>query len=140
MIGDGEMQEGEIWEGAMFAGHHKLSNLCAIIDYNKLQSDDFNSNIIGLEPLENKWKSFGWNVLEIDGHNRDEIAASFDNAKSYQTAPTVIIANTVKGKGVSFMENVPEWHGSVMISNEDLKSALTELGASDTEIERAISG
>ena len=140
MIGDGEMQEGEIWEGAMFAGHHKLSNLCAIIDYNKLQSDDFNSNIIGLEPLENKWKSFGWNVIEIDGHNRDEIAASFDNAKSYQTAPTVIIANTIKGKGVSFMENVPEWHGSVMISNEDLKSALTELGASDTEIKRAISG
>ena len=138
MIGDGEMQEGEIWEGAMFAAHHKLANLCTIIDYNKLQSDDFNSNIMGLEPLSDKWKSFGWNVLEIDGHNKKEIRKSFDDAKSCKTSPTVIIANTIKGKGVSFMENIPEWHGSVMISNDDLKLALKELGASDLEIERAI--
>ena len=103
MIGDGEMQEGEIWEGAMFAAHHKLINLCTVVDYNKLQSDDTNANIMGLEPLNDKWRSFGWNVIEIDGHHKNEISKAFDDAMHCQTAPTIIIAHTIKGKGVSFM-------------------------------------
>jgi len=140
MIGDGEMQEGEIWEGAMFASHHNLNNLCAIADYNKLQSDDSNENIMGLEPLYDKWKSFGWNVLEIDGHNEDEIINAFKLAKDCSSAPTFIIAHTIKGKGVSYMENVPAWHGSLKLSDDELRDALIELGASKNEVEVAIHG
>lgn len=140
MIGDGEMQEGEIWEGAMFAAHHSLGNLCAIVDYNKLQSDDLNSNIMGLEPLDDKWRSFGWKVIEIDGHDNEQINEAFSLAKKVDSIPTVIIANTIKGKGVSFMESVPSWHGSVQMTDEDLASALQELGADSREIERAING
>ncbi len=134
MLGDGELQEGEVWEGAMFSSHHELDNLCAIVDYNKMQSDDLNENIIRLEPLVNKWESFGWNVLEIDGHNSSEIKFAFDNAQIVKSKPSVIIANTIKGKGVSYMENSPTWHGSVKMSNSDLKQALIELGATDNEI------
>ena len=140
MIGDGEMQEGQIWEGAMFAAHHSLDNLCAIIDYNKLQSDDTNANIMGLEPLAEKWNSFGWHVVEIDGHNNIEIAAAFKKAKNTKTEPTVIIAHTIKGKGVSYMENVPAWHGSLRLSEEELTIALSELGATNKEIKEAING
>ncbi len=140
MIGDGEVQEGEVWEGAMFAAHHNLKNLCAIVDYNKLQSDDLNSNIMGLEPLSKKWESFGWNVIEIDGHCKKEMTLAFKDAASHKNSPTVIIANTIKGKGVSFMENVPEWHGSVMISDDDLTASLTELGASNSRIKDIING
>jgi transketolase len=140
MIGDGEMQEGQIWEGAMFAAHHSLDNLCAIIDYNKLQSDDSNANIMGLEPLAEKWNSFGWHVVEIDGHNNIEIAAAFKKAKNTKTEPTVIIAHTIKGKGVSYMENVPAWHGSLRLSEEELTIALSELGATNKEIKEAING
>lgn len=135
MVGDGEIQEGQIWEGAMFAAHHKLSNLCTIIDYNKMQSDNLNENIIGLEPLKEKWESFGWYVISIDGHNFDEMQEAFSNAKTCADKPTVIIANTIKGKGVSFMEGVPTWHGSVKLSDEDIKSALLELDYSDKKIE-----
>ena len=85
------MQEGEVWEGAMFSSHHKLDNLCAIIDYNKMQSDDYNENIIGLEPLIDKWKSFGWNVFDIDGHNFDEIKTSLDGATSKKGKPSSIL-------------------------------------------------
>ena len=134
MLGDGELQEGEVWEGAMFSSHHELDNLCAIVDYNKMQSDDLNENIIRLEPLVNKWESFGWNVLEIDGHNSSEIKFAFDSAQIVKSKPSVIIANTIKGKGVSYMENSPTWHGSVKMSNSDLKQALIELGATDNEI------
>ena len=139
MIGDGELQEGEVWEGAMFAAHHELKNLCTIIDYNKLQSDDFNKNIMGLEPLVDKWRSFGWNALEIDGHNDQEISQAFARHKESQI-PTVIIANTVKGKGVSYMENIPSWHGSLKLSDEDLTIAFQELGGSKEEIEAAVNG
>ena len=139
MLGDGELQEGEVWEGVMFASHHKLDNLCAIIDYNKMQSDDLNENIIGLEPLADKWKSFGWHVLEIDGHNFNEIGKAFDEAKTKRDQPTVIIAHTIKGKGVSYMEGSPAWHGSLKLSDEDLTHALLELGATEAEIERYIS-
>ena len=138
MLGDGELQEGEVWEGAMFAGHHDLDNLCAIIDYNKMQSDDLNENIMGLEPLADKWKSFNWHVEEIDGHNFDEIEKAFDQARNTKNKPTVIIAHTVKGKGVSYMEGSPAWHGSLKLSNEDLSQALLELGATKEEIEEYI--
>ena len=140
MIGDGESQEGEIWEGAMFAAHHKLSNLCGILDYNKLQSDDWNENIIGIEPIRDKWEAFGWNVLEIDGHNISQIKVAFSEATLEEAKPTMIVAHTIKGKGVSFMENVPSWHGSVKLSDEDFEAALLELGATKNEIEIAIHG
>jgi len=134
MLGDGELQEGEVWEGVMFAGHHKLDNLCAIIDYNKMQSDDLNENIMRLEPLADKWKSFNWHVIEIDGHNLDEIEKAFDEAKNKRNKSTVIIAHTIKGKGVSYMEGSPAWHGSLKLSIEDLTQALLELGATEEEI------
>lgn len=139
MLGDGELQEGEVWEGAMFAAHHKLDNLCTILDYNKMQSDDLNENIIGLEPLVDKWASFGWKVLEIDGHNFEEIKIAFDSARDTKEKPTIIIAHTIKGKGVSFMENSPTWHGSVKMTDDDLRQALLELGANACEIGEIIS-
>ncbi len=138
MLGDGELQEGEVWEGAMFAGHHQLDNLCAIIDYNKMQSDDLNENIIRLEPLADKWESFNWNVIEIDGHNFDEIEDAFKKAKSEKNMPTIIIANTIKGKGISYMEESPSWHGSLKLSEEDLAQALLELGETDIQIKEYI--
>ena len=134
MLGDGELQEGEVWEGAMFSAHHKLNNLCAILDYNKLQSDNLNENIIGLEPLVEKWISFGWNVIEIDGHNFDEMNSAFDEARKNMLKPSMIIANTIKGKGVSYMENSPTWHGSLELSNADFKQALLELGIEESKI------
>jgi transketolase len=134
MLGDGELQEGEVWEGVMFAGHHKLDNLCAVIDYNKMQSDDMNKNIMGLEPLVDKWKSFNWHVIEIDGHNFDEIGKAFDEARTKLNKPTVVIAHTIKGKGVSYMEGSPAWHGSLELSTEDLTQALLELGVTQEEL------
>jgi transketolase len=131
MLGDGEMQEGEVWEGAMCAGHHKLDNLCAIIDYNKLQSDDTNENITGLAPLRAKWDAFRWHTIEVDGHDFDQIHTAFAEAGKTTGTPTVIIANTVKGKGVSFMENSPLWHGSVKLRDEELVTALGELGVAE---------
>ncbi len=128
LLGDGEMQEGQVWEGIMCAAQHKLNNLCAIIDYNKLQSDDYNENIIGLEPLKEKLHAFNWGVTEIDGHDFDDIERAFDIARQTQDKPFMIIANTVKGKGVSYMENHPGWHGSVKMSDENLKEALADLG------------
>ena len=134
MLGDGELQEGEVWEGAMFSAHYKLDNLCAIVDYNKMQSDNLNKNIMGLEPLADKWISFGWNVLEIDGHNSQEMEVAFNDARNVKNKPTIIIAHTIKGKGVSFMENSPTWHGSLELSNADFRQALLELGATESEI------
>lgn len=134
MVGDGELQEGQIWEGAMFAAHNKLDNLCAIIDYNKMQSDDLNENIIGLEPLVDKWDSFGWNVININGHDFTEIEFAFNNARSCQQKPTVIISNTIKGRGVSYMEEIPTWHGSAKLTDEDITKALLELDYSDKDI------
>jgi transketolase len=137
MLGDGELQEGEVWEGAMFSSHHNLNNLCAIVDYNKMQSDNLNKNIIGLEPLVDKWSAFGWNVIEINGHDFEEIKLAFDNARNNMEGPTVIIAHTIKGKGVSYMENIPSWHGSLKLSYEDLAEALFELGATKKQIQEA---
>jgi transketolase len=128
LLGDGEMQEGEVWEAAMSASHFKLSNLCAVIDYNKMQSDDLNENIMGLEPLTDKWCAFGWNVVEIDGHDFGAIKDAFEQARSKTDRPTVIIAHTLKGKGVSYMEGNPAWHGSATMREDETLDALQELG------------
>lgn len=110
ILGDGENDEGSIWEAALISNHFKLNNLIAIIDYNKMQSLDYVENTISLSPLEDKWKSFGWNVLLIDGHDHSQIKSAISKAKKNKTKPTVIIANTIKGKGISFMENNILWH------------------------------
>lgn len=133
LLGDGELQEGEVWEAAMCAAHHRLDNLCAIIDYNKLQSDDRNDAIMRLEPLADKWQAFGWAATEIDGHDIDQILFALHRARTCES-PTVIIAHTIKGKGVSYMEDVPHWHGSVKLTHEQARTALSALSASDSEI------
>ncbi len=130
MLGDGELQEGEVWEAAMSAAHHKLDNLCAVIDYNKLQSDNCNDAIMRLEPLADKWRAFGWSVAEIDGHNIPEILNHLRRAGATREKPSVLIAHTVKGKGVPYMENIPAWHGSVKLTRGQAEEALTALGAS----------
>ena len=134
LLGDGELQEGEVWEAAMAAAHHKLDNLCAIVDYNKLQSDDRNDNIMRLEPLAAKFRVFDWAVAEIDGHNIEEILNALRRAASTTGRPSILIAHTVKGKGVPYMENIPTWHGSVKLTPEQADDALTALGASREEI------
>jgi transketolase len=131
MLGDGELQEGEIWEGAMAAGHYQLGNLCAIVDYNKMQSDDLNERIMRLEPLDAKWRAFNWHAITIDGHDFDAIAAAFAEARATRDRPTIVIANTIKGKGVGYMEGVPSWHGSVKLTPEQIQQALADLGVPD---------
>ncbi len=126
ILGDGEIQEGQVWEGAMFAAFHKVDNLVCIVDYNKIQLDGFVNDIMPLEPLAAKWESFGWHVLSIDGHDIPAIQQAFATAATVKGKPTVILANTVKGKGVSFMENNPKWHGSAP-SKEECELALQEL-------------
>ena len=111
MIGDGEIQEGAIWEAAMSAARWKLDNLTAILDKNGIQNDTFVNDIMPVDPVIDKWKAFNWNVIEIDGHNMAEVVNGLEMARSIQGIPTIIVANTIKGKGVSFMENMPEWHG-----------------------------
>ena len=140
MLGDGELQEGEVWEAAMCAAHHALDNLCVVIDYNKLQSDNRNGAIMRLEPLAAKWRAFDWAIAEIDGHDIAEILRTFRRAGATQGRPSVIIANTVKGKGVKYMENVPTWHGSVKLSREQAEEALQSLGARREEIKELLDG
>lgn len=127
MIGDGESQEGQIWEAAMSAGHFKLSNLVAILDYNKLQGSSAVGETMNLEPIADKWSSFGWHVIEIDGHDFGQILEAFAQAKQCRSQPAFVIANTIKGKGVSFMENMVSWHGSKVPNKEELSKALQEL-------------
>jgi len=127
ILGDGECNEGQVWEGAMFATYHKLDNVVAIIDYNKLQSDDYCENISALDPLADKWRAFGWFVVEVDGHNINALKEVFDRCSKIKGKPSVIIAHTVKGKGVSFMENDPLWHGSCAPNAEQLAIAIKEL-------------
>lgn len=126
LIGDGESQEGIIWEAAMFAAHYELDNLTAICDNNGLQIDGNIHEIISIEPIAEKWQAFGWNVIEIDGHDIDQIEKALSKAETIKNRPTMIIAKTIKGKGVSFMENNVDWHG-VAPSKEQLKVALKEL-------------
>ena len=126
MIGDGESQEGQVWEAAMFGAYHKVDNVCCILDYNKIQLDGFVKDILDLEPLKAKWEGFGWNTLEINGHDFGQIKQAFNNFLSTRGRPTVIIANTIKGKGVSFMENNPKFHG-VAPTPDEVAKALAEL-------------
>jgi transketolase len=140
LLGDGEMQEGEVWEAAMCAAHHKLANLLAIVDYNKLQSDDRNANIMGLEPLAAKWRAFGWHVMEIDGHDLVAILNALGEARATPGRPSVIIAHTIKGRGVPYMEDQPAWHGSVKLTRGQAEEALAALGASKDEMTRWLNG
>ncbi len=126
VLGDGEIQEGQIWEAAMFGAFHKMDNVVAIVDYNRIQLDGFVKNIMELEPLADKWRSFGWHVIEVDGHDLAALDAAWNEAKATKEKPTCVIAHTVKGKGVSFMENNPKYHG-VAPSKEEMELALKEL-------------
>jgi len=126
VIGDGESQEGSIWEASMAAPRFKLDNLTAILDYNHLQNDDSVDDIMPIHPAVDKWQAFGWHVIDIDGHNMAQVVAALEEAKSHQGTPTMIVANTVKGKGVSYMENVCEWHGKAPCQ-EEADQALEEL-------------
>ncbi len=125
--GDGELQEGQIWEAAMEAGHFKLDNLTAIVDVNRLQIDGWVKDVMDIEPLRDKFESFNWNVIEIDGHDMAQLVEALDLARKYKGKPTVILANTVKGKGISFMEDVAGWHGRVP-NHEEMLRGLKELG------------
>lgn len=126
ILGDGECQEGQVWEAAMAGAHYKLNNLIAFLDHNGLQIDGKNSDVMGVDPLNEKFQAFGWNVIEIDGHNFEQIAAAIDQAKTVSDKPTMIVAKTVKGKGVSFMENEAGWHG-VAPNPQELEQALEEI-------------
>ena len=126
MLGDGECDEGQVWEAAMAAAHHKLDNLVAIVDNNGLQIDGWNRDVMNLEPFGEKWQAFGWNVIELDGHDIARLLDAFDRAKSVKGKPTVIIAHTIKGKGVSFMENNVDFHGKAP-NAEQVELALKEL-------------
>jgi len=127
LLGDGEIQEGSVWEAAMTAGHHKLDNLCALIDRNGVQQNGPVEEIKREEPLADKWKSFGWRALDIDGHDFKALIQALDDFDSTKDKPTVIICRTVKGKGVSFMEGKSEWHGKAP-GKEQFERALKELG------------
>jgi transketolase len=126
VLGDGEIQEGEVWEAAMAAPQLVADNLVAIIDYNHLQSGGKTDEILSLEPLADKWEAFGWKVFEMNGHNMEEIVAKLEMAVSFKGRPTVIIAHTVKGKGVSFMENQAAWHAKIPTQAE-YEQAIKEL-------------
>ena len=126
IIGDGESQEGSIWEASMAAPNFKLDNLTAILDYNHLQNDDSVDDIMPIHPAVDKWQAFGWHVIDIDGHDMAQVVAALEEAKSHKGKPTMIVANTVKGKGVSYMENVCEWHGRAPCQ-EEADQALEEL-------------
>ena len=128
LLGDGELQEGQVWEAAMAAAHFKVDNLVAIVDYNRVQLDGTVDEIMEVAPLADKWRSFGWQVLTMDGHDMGDIVATVDKAIAQsQEGPVVIIADTVKGKGVSFMEGKSAWHGRYP-TEEEYKQALAELG------------
>lgn len=138
IMSDGELNEGQIWEAAAFASFHKLSNLIVILDYNKFQLSGATKDILNMEPVVDKWRAFGWLVKEIDGHSHKEIYEAIEWAKmAHKTAPSIIIAHTVKGKGVSFMENNNHFHGVAPTKDETAK-ALKELGENEPEIQRIL--
>ena len=136
VLGDGEIQEGQIWEAAMSAPKlgqpgHPLDNLVVILDYNKIQLDNFVTKILDLEPVLTKWQSFGWPVVEIDGHDIAQIVKALDHAEATRGVPTFVVAHTVKGKGVSFMENDPEWHGKAPKPAEAIAGIREILGVTE---------
>jgi transketolase len=126
VLGDGEIQEGQIWEAAMFGGDKAVDNIVAIVDYNHIQLDGFVNDIMPLDPLPDKWRSFNWHTLEVDGHNIPQLQAAFAEAAATKGKPTAIIAHTIKGKGVSFMENNPKFHG-VAPTHDEMEKAMLEL-------------
>ena len=137
ILGDGEVQEGQVWEAAMSAPklgqpEHALDNLTVILDYNKIQLDNFVKKVLDIEPIAAKWQSFGWPVIEIDGHDVAQITKALDQAEATTGTPTFIVAHTVKGKGVSFMENDPEWHGKAPKPAEAIKAIREVLGVADS--------
>jgi transketolase len=133
LLGDGELQSGQVWEAAMTASHFKVNNLCAIVDNNKIQIDGFVKDIKSVEPIDEKFASFGWNVIKIDGHKYSEVFSAYEAFLKEETKPTVIIADTIKGKGVSFMENKAGWHGKAP-NVEEQDQALTEIDEKDLGI------
>ncbi len=126
MLGDGECQEGQIWEAAMSGAFHKIDNVVAIVDYNGIQLDGFVKDIMEIAPLADKWRAFGWNAIEINGHDFPAIRKALEQAQAAKGRPTAIVAHTIKGKGVSFMENNPKFHGTAPNADE-MKLALQEL-------------
>ncbi len=127
VLGDGEIQEGQVWEAAMFASHYQLDNLCVLVDNNGLQIDGNIKDVMSPYPIDEKFKAFGFHVINIDGHDFDQIEAALNEARSVKGQPTAIIAKTVKGKGVSFMENQASWHGTAP-NDEQYRQAMEELG------------
>ncbi|MFZ5906993.1 MAG: transketolase [Nitrospirota bacterium] len=130
LLGDGEIQEGQVWEAAMTAAHYRLDNLCAFIDNNGLQIDGHCCDVMYIEPIVKKWEAFGWNVFDIDGHDMAAIVSALDRAETVKNRPTMIVARTVKGKGISFFEGKVQYHG-VAPTPEELKKALKELEYDD---------
>lgn len=126
ILGDGEIEEGQVWEAGMASSHYKLDNLCVIVDFNNLQIDGTIEEVMNSTPIDEKFKSFGFQIIKIDGHNLDEIQKAFEVAKNVKGKPTCIIAKTIKGKGVSYMEDKVEWHGKAP-NEEQYKQALEEL-------------
>ena len=131
LMGDGEQNEGEIWESAMAAAHYHLDNLCAILDHNYLQIDGDTRKIMNTDPIDKKYESFGWHVIKVDGHNIKQLLHAFEKARHVKNKPTIIIASTVKGKGVSFMENQAGWHGKAP-NKEQAEQAISELDNEDS--------
>ena len=134
LMGDGETNEGQVWEAAMTAAHYKLDQICAIVDFNKLQIDGFCCDIKDMAPYVHKWVDFGWNAIETDGHDIEKLMNAFDKAEQVKGKPTVIIAHTIKGKGVSFVENKAEWHG-IAPKKEEYERAVKEL---DEELNKIV--
>ena len=126
LLGDGECDEGQVWEAAMAAAHFKLDNLVAVVDNNGLQIDGCNCDVMNLEPFNQKWQAFGWHVIDVNGHDFSQLLGAFERAKLAKGQPTVIIAHTIKGKGVSFMENNVDFHGKTLSASE-VETALKEL-------------
>ncbi len=139
LMSDGEQQEGSIWEAAMSAGHYKLDNLCGIIDYNQIQIDGRVEDIMGIAPLADKYRAFRWHVIEVDGHNFEQILAAFDEARQTKGKPTVILAHTIMGMGISFMYDKYEWHGKPP-TREQADKALAELGTTFDEWHSHLAG
>ncbi len=133
ILGDGELEEGQVWEAAMFAAHYKLDNLTAFVDNNGLQIDGKITDVMNSEPIDEKFRAFGWNVIVIDAHDYDEILEAVNEAKATKGKPTMIVAKSVKGKGVSFMENNPAWHGAAP-KKDDYDKAIAELDAVITNL------
>ena len=139
ILGDGEIQEGQVWEAAMFAAHYKLDNLTAFVDYNSLQIDGSIQEVMSPEPIADKFEAFGWNVISIDAHDVEAISDAVNKAKATKGKPTMIVAKSIKGKGVSFMENNVSWHGSAP-NAEQYEIAVSELNAKISELEGKCNG